>query len=152
MTPTRAELERLTPEQIKLHEQYVVAHAADHDDDCPCDDTCECSMKARNDAVSAVCRYLAALLTSEGPAPTPARLKVTRFIVVLPDGYGWRGDALMPPSIVRDYPGSLLCFTAEQDANRAMPAPLRRRGATVVPVQVPAEGPETPADTPEDRD
>jgi len=47
-----------TPEQVALHEQYVVDHAADHDDDCPEDDTCECSFKPRNDAVNAVCCYL----------------------------------------------------------------------------------------------
>lgn len=32
MTPTRADLERLTPEQVKLHEQYVVYYGDLSDD------------------------------------------------------------------------------------------------------------------------
>jgi hypothetical protein len=53
----------LTPGQAQLVVQYVVDHGADHEDACPSDDTCDCSRKARNEAVSAACRYL--LATSE---------------------------------------------------------------------------------------
>lgn len=53
--------------QIDLLYEYVADHAADHDDDCPEDDTCECSYKARNDAVNACCRFL-----RERRAYTPA--------------------------------------------------------------------------------
>ena len=55
-----------TREQVTLHEQYVVDHGSDHDENCPGDDTCTCSMRPRNEAVNAVCRYLAA-------PPMPAR-------------------------------------------------------------------------------
>jgi hypothetical protein len=51
----------LTREQFALLVEYVVDHAGDHDDDCPEDATCECSMKPRNDAVNAACRYLSLL-------------------------------------------------------------------------------------------
>lgn len=37
---------------------YVVDHAADHDDDCPGDDTCDCQFRARNEAVSRCVRWL----------------------------------------------------------------------------------------------
>ncbi len=47
-----------TREEVELHEAYVVEHGADHDDDCPGDDTCECSFQPRNEAVDAVCRHL----------------------------------------------------------------------------------------------
>lgn len=48
--PTRAEVDLLY--------EYVADHAADHEDDCPGDDTCDCDYKARNDAVNACCRFL----------------------------------------------------------------------------------------------
>lgn len=38
--------------------KYVVDNGAGHDDDCPADDTCECSQKFVNDAVNAACRVL----------------------------------------------------------------------------------------------
>lgn len=46
---------------------YVVDHAADHDDDCPGDDTCDCRFKARNDAVGRCVRWLI-----ERPRAAPA--------------------------------------------------------------------------------
>ena len=62
--------ERLTPEFRKAFEDYVVHHGAIHDDDCPGDDTCECSGKRMNDAANEVCRLLDAL--AEPPAqPEP---------------------------------------------------------------------------------
>lgn len=48
---------------------YVVDHAADHDDDCPGDDTCTCSFKARNDAVSRCVRWLIEHPRAASPAP-----------------------------------------------------------------------------------
>jgi hypothetical protein len=42
-------------------EAYVVGHGGLHDDDCPGDDTCECSWAPANDAANAACRYFAAL-------------------------------------------------------------------------------------------
>lgn len=45
--------------------KYVEWHGGIHDDDCPQDDTCDCSGKPINDGVNAACRYLAALC----PAP-----------------------------------------------------------------------------------
>ncbi len=65
ITP-RAAREMPTPEQIALYLQHVVDEGADHDDDCPGDDTCECSHKPLNDAINQVCRLLAALTP---PAP-----------------------------------------------------------------------------------
>lgn len=76
---TEAQLERddareaapapvVTREQVCLHESYVMANGGDHEDDCPCDDTCDCAWKPRNDAVNAVCRYLAALTGETGGA------------------------------------------------------------------------------------
>lgn len=46
-------------ELVKQLQLYVTDHGADHDEDCPEDDTCECSYKARNDAVNALCRLAA---------------------------------------------------------------------------------------------
>jgi hypothetical protein len=45
-------------------ERYVVDNGADHDDDCPCDDTCECSRKPINDAANSACRLIRAMAES----------------------------------------------------------------------------------------
>ncbi len=77
----------LTPEQVALHEQYVVDHGSDHDEDCPGDDTCTCSKRPRNDAVNAVCRYLSAasLAPDCRAAVRAALLEVREEIAAMPD-------------------------------------------------------------------
>ena len=46
---------------IELMIAYVVDHGGDHEDGCPCDDTCECWYAGRNAAVNRVCAFLEAL-------------------------------------------------------------------------------------------
>lgn len=73
--------DEITKEQAWHLLAYVVDHAADHDDECPGDSTCECSFYARNAAVNAVVKALiespaqvaappAGVL--DGPRPTTA--------------------------------------------------------------------------------
>jgi|SRR6185437_4531386 len=40
-----------------LLREYVVDHAGDHDEECPCDDTCNCKFKQRNLAVDFMCKF-----------------------------------------------------------------------------------------------
>jgi len=46
-------------------ERYVVDHGADHDDDCPGDDTCDCSQKPINDAANAACHLIRSMAVTE---------------------------------------------------------------------------------------
>jgi hypothetical protein len=39
-------------------EQYVMCNGAEHDSDCPGDDTCKCSWMPMNDAANAACRVI----------------------------------------------------------------------------------------------
>jgi hypothetical protein len=42
-------------------ETYAEMNGGVHDEDCPCDDTCDCSFKVVNDGVNSACRFLRAL-------------------------------------------------------------------------------------------
>lgn len=44
----------------EMLEAYIVHHGPMHDDDCPGDDTCECSAKPVHDGINAAVRYLQA--------------------------------------------------------------------------------------------
>jgi hypothetical protein len=48
----------MTPEARELMMNWIADHGADHDDDCPSDDTCSCSMKPKSDAINACCVFL----------------------------------------------------------------------------------------------
>lgn len=48
----------MTPEARELMMNWIADHGADHDDDCPGDDTCSCSMKPNSDAINACCVFL----------------------------------------------------------------------------------------------
>lgn len=56
MTPTAAEVR----EAIAGLKKHIEWNGPDHDDDCPGDDTCECSMKPMNDGVNAAYRVFKA--------------------------------------------------------------------------------------------
>lgn len=58
---------------------YVEDNGGDHDDDCPGDDTCECSCKPRNDAVNAICNALPTMIT-ELQALRRVRLALERLV------------------------------------------------------------------------
>lgn len=62
MVLSEAELKMLTPRLQKSLRAYVEDHAGDHDEDCPCDDTCECSYAARNSDVSRLCDLIDPLI------------------------------------------------------------------------------------------
>ena len=48
--------------------EYVAWHGPLHEDDCPCDDTCDCQFKRINAGVNLACRLL---LDVEAPAEGP---------------------------------------------------------------------------------
>lgn len=48
----------MNAEERDLMMNWLGDQGADHDDDCPGDDTCSCSMKPTNDAISACCKFL----------------------------------------------------------------------------------------------
>lgn len=56
---------RVRAEDLLRLRAYVVAQGPIHDDDCPGDDTCECSWKPTLDVVNALCR----LADSTGACP-----------------------------------------------------------------------------------
>lgn len=58
-------------EMVKGLETFLVAVGSVHDEDCPRDDTCECSWKAANDGANAAYRYLEAALSEQGQEPKP---------------------------------------------------------------------------------
>ena len=45
----------ITTHQIICLRSYAIANGAVHDDGCPGDDTCECSMKPINEALQELC-------------------------------------------------------------------------------------------------
>jgi hypothetical protein len=47
---TIEELRKMQVEAV----QYLVGSGAMHEDDCPCDDTCSCEWKQRNDAINSL--------------------------------------------------------------------------------------------------
>lgn len=52
----------------KVLVQFVIDTAGyGHDDDCPCDDTCNCSKKPLNDALNAACRVVESELKQQAP-------------------------------------------------------------------------------------
>jgi uracil-DNA glycosylase len=48
----------MTPEARELMMNWIADMGPDHDDDCPGDDTCSCSMKPKSDAINACCVFL----------------------------------------------------------------------------------------------
>lgn len=54
-TPATPPCAALTNAGIQHLCRYVEEHGASHDDDCPCDDTCDCSWRPTLDAVNAMC-------------------------------------------------------------------------------------------------
>ena len=55
----------ISSEDVELLVHYVIDHAGDHEEDCPCDDTCTCKYKPRNDAVNRLCHQLVELTGAE---------------------------------------------------------------------------------------
>jgi hypothetical protein len=101
-TPPQAEPIVAVPLRwLALLPRYAEDMGALHDDDCPKDDTCDCSCRATNDAVNALCRIAADIVDAPSSQSPSAISPVVHEVIaerVRQDAkwggpaHDWRGD------------------------------------------------------------
>lgn len=116
---------------------YVTDHGADHDEDCPGDDTCNCSFSGRNAAVN---RLVKALL--DEPAAPPVPLATPTHVEIDHDGdlsidFDRANDRVVSLTIYQDgrvgYSALVDGKTAHGIVNATEPMPAWVRAAICAP-------------------